>query len=488
LKVLFINPNQFREPIGPIPPIAFDYLADPLERAGHELKLVDLCFTADSKLLSLIGDFKPDVTGITLRNIGSISLSIHTNFIERIQAIVRRLKDAGFRNMVVGGAGFTVMPKACFEALEEMDYGVVGEGEVAFVKLLEEIAQGKKRLDTPGVMYRTENGTIIENPREYLDLGKTTAHKRRLVDNRRYYQSAPYVAVQTKRGCPLLCSYCMDPVTYGRKMKGRVRSPSDVADEFEHLESLGIKNVWMADAEFNLPPQHAIDVARELARRKNKVVWYCGMRPIAKTVPEELFDALRAANCQEVMLTIDSVSAKVARANGFAGQTAASVREATDHLRRHGFPIVYICLVGLPEQGHDELKETLDFIASMRPDLALFYTHVRVFPGTPMEKVALQEGLIQADWNPLEPVFYKREFVDEQLVPLIRRYMRTQPDWLLLTENNHLGEIREKMVERFNFRGSHMETYRELKRRRPWVVANVLRLKIRTIMANLLGS
>ena len=482
MKVLLINPNQFREPIGPVAPVALDYLSGPLRAAGHEVKIVDLCFAKDSQLLSLIGDFRADVTGFTLRNIASMSVSVATDFLSRLRALVWHVKGAGLRNIVIGGAGFTVMPRAVFQALPEVDIGVVGEGEVSFVNLLGELAAGKRTFDTPGVIYRTVTGAIVENPRELLNLDDLPARERDTVDNAGYYRSTPYVGVQTKRGCPLLCSYCMDPITYGRRMQGRMRTPAQVADEFAYLSAQGIKAIWMADAEFNLPPQHALEVSRELARRKNDVVWYCGMRPVVNTVPDELFEIMRAANCREVMLTIDSVSPKVARANGFAGQTKDSVLEAAHRLRKHGFPVIFILLVGLPEQGPAELEETLDFISIVRPHVTFFGTAVRIYPGTPMEAIALREGIIQPGWNPLEEVFYRPEYVNEQLVPLIQRRMATEPDWILMNDDLRFGEVRERMIASRRFRGSNYDTYLYAKQHRAWVAANVLGLKLRSYL------
>ena len=44
--------------------------------------------------------------------------------------------------MVLGGAGFTVMPRTILEYLDA-DFGVVGEGEMAFPWVLERLARGE---------------------------------------------------------------------------------------------------------------------------------------------------------------------------------------------------------------------------------------------------------------------------------------------------------------------------------------------------------
>ena len=171
--------------------------------------------------------------------------------------------------------------------------------------------------------------------------------------------------IQTKRGCPMKCSYCVTPNNQGRKV--RAFDPKRVADEFETLHGLGVKHVYVTDAEFNLPPDFAMAVCEELIRRNNSVTWTCDIRPVKNTVPQELIDAMARAGCREVNMTVDSVSEAVAKKNHLA-QSKKTVVDATMAFKGAGIYVMHAHVVGLPGQGPEELRELLALNDSCDPD------------------------------------------------------------------------------------------------------------------------
>ncbi len=64
-----------------------------------------------------------------------------------------------------------------------------------------------------------------------------------------------WVPVQSRRGCPLDCSFCSTSAIEGRAI--RRRSPEAVARWLEQLVSSGFHNFNFADNTFNLPPHYA---------------------------------------------------------------------------------------------------------------------------------------------------------------------------------------------------------------------------------------
>ena len=71
-RVTFVNTNQVKPAIAPI---AFDYLSGPMERAGFELTLLDLCFSDDFEAV-IAAHAKaeaPDYWGVTLRNTDDVT-------------------------------------------------------------------------------------------------------------------------------------------------------------------------------------------------------------------------------------------------------------------------------------------------------------------------------------------------------------------------------------------------------------------------------
>ena len=109
-RVTFVNTNQVKPAIAPI---AFDYLSGPMERAGFELDLLDLCFTddCDAVIAAHCRTHAPDYWGVTLRNTDDVYFSSGYSFLDKIRDIVSALRRARSVPVVMGGAGFSVMPE-----------------------------------------------------------------------------------------------------------------------------------------------------------------------------------------------------------------------------------------------------------------------------------------------------------------------------------------------------------------------------------------
>jgi replicative DNA helicase Mcm len=82
MRVLLINPNRFRTP--PVPPLGLEYVAGSLIREGHQADIADLCFAEDmgAALDSAVSSTRPDLVGITVRNIDSVLYHTNEFFLE----------------------------------------------------------------------------------------------------------------------------------------------------------------------------------------------------------------------------------------------------------------------------------------------------------------------------------------------------------------------------------------------------------------------
>ena len=74
-----------------------------------------------------------------------------------------------------------------------------------------------------------------------------------------YFQSEDfYVGVQTKRGCPHNCCYCVYTVIEGKKV--RINPADEVVAEMQQLYKRGIRNFWFTDAQFIPARRYMADV------------------------------------------------------------------------------------------------------------------------------------------------------------------------------------------------------------------------------------
>ncbi|MDR2947156.1 MAG: cobalamin-dependent protein, partial [Candidatus Adiutrix sp.] len=208
MRVLMVAANPVKIPY-PVYPLGAGILADAARRAGHEVRLLDILAANnfsdeyDPGLISqAICDFQPDCVALSLRNLEGAEGGVGS--LELAQRIAADIRAATPAPLVVGGAGFSVMPEAALPYLGA-DYGLAGEGEEIWPAFLEALAEGRT---APGLL-----------PRAVPGARQASAYDEDLV--RAYAAQGGLIGVQTKRGCPLRCLYCSYPLLEGRRVRPR---------------------------------------------------------------------------------------------------------------------------------------------------------------------------------------------------------------------------------------------------------------------------
>jgi radical SAM superfamily enzyme YgiQ (UPF0313 family) len=412
-RVSFVNTNQVKPAIAPI---AFDYLSGPMERAGFELTLLDLCFTDDCEatIAAHCREQAPDYWAVTLRNTDDVYFSSGYSFLDNIRDIVASLRRARSVPIVMGGAGFSVMPEKLLEYLGA-DFGIVREGEFSFPELLSCLEQGRPFTHIPGVVYRTAEGvrsTSLEHD-AFGRLDLLGPHKRELVDNKRYFAKGGQIGIETKRGCNRTCIYCVEPLIKGRKV--RLRNPDDVVAEMESLAERGINVFHINDSEFNLSIAHPLALCDAIVRRglASRIQWYAYGMP--RPFPDELAAAMKSAGCVGMNFGVDSASAEMLRIlrRTFS---PADIERAVLTAKRHGLEHILELLFGAPGETKDTVRETIEFVKRIDPERVSVTVGLRIFPGTELERMIRSEGLdgtnpnlhghVDGNGDLLHPVFY----------------------------------------------------------------------------------
>ena|SRR5215813_8220143 len=108
-RVTLVSTNQVKPAVAPI---AFDYLHEPLLRAGFQADLFDLCFSQDFKgeIEEYCRHNHPDFWGVTLRDTDDVYFSSQHSFLAVIREIVAALRRRRDIPIIMGGVGFSIMP------------------------------------------------------------------------------------------------------------------------------------------------------------------------------------------------------------------------------------------------------------------------------------------------------------------------------------------------------------------------------------------
>jgi len=436
-RVLLVNSNLMKPPIAPI---GLDYIAGHLDAAGHEVELLDLCFEDDWEAAirgRLSRAPESHIIGITLRNTDDCYCASLQSFLPQFRDIVGALQaQAGEALLVVGGVGFSLMPRAILDQLPRC-VGIVGDGEAALAELAAAVDRGEDAAAVPGIATRTSQGEWRLGRSAHGALPRIAA-SRSLVDNRRYFLEGGQGGIETKRGCAGRCIYCADPVAKGRSY--RLRPPAEVADEAESLLAQGVDCLHTCDSEFNLPPEHALAVCQEFIRRGlgERLRWYAYCSPGAMT--RELAGAMRRAGCVGINFGADSgcdVMLKRLRRDF----TAADIERTANICREAGITFMCDLLLGGPGETRATAEQTIRLMQRIEPHAVGVAIGLRIYPGTELARIVAAEGVSPDNPNLVGeagdnldfawPVFYRAAALGEDYADALHDRLRSDPRFFL---------------------------------------------------------
>lgn len=410
MRVLLVQTLSMEDaPPERVYPIGIVCLAGRLTEQGHTVGILDMNMGADpfGSLKEKLLDFQPELVGLSLRNIdplGNRTASLVPPFIVAVRMIAALCPETW---IVTGGTGFSLFPERIVKELPEIDYGLVGEGEISFPALVSSL-QNSPVSRKPRAW---EESKIIA-PSTALDLCQYTPPARHLLDPGAYLDINSYVpsiGIETKRGCPYRCAYCVYPKLQGGGL--RCRRPADVVDEMEMLhKEYSIPGFHFTDPVLNIPRGHLEEISREILRRKLRIHWSGFMR-------EDHLDAnnmalFEKAGCECFFFSADGLcqeSLDVLK----KGMSEADVLKAARLAAASDVISVYHFMVNVPgeteatvEKGIRLLDSIYDLHGSKRNLGTVVLNNIRILPGTVLEKIAREEGVIGPETDLLYPVYY----------------------------------------------------------------------------------
>jgi radical SAM superfamily enzyme YgiQ (UPF0313 family) len=412
MKILLISTNRNKLPM-PVMPIGACIVAHTSERAGHSVRLLDLMFTdnARSDIESAVAAYMPDVVGLSIRNIDNVDMREPEFFLDDLQDIVNTIRSRSSAPIILGGAALGVMPEQILRLVPDT-IAVVGDGEIVFPLLLDQISRGRTCIDLPGVA-RIKDGVFRRNSSDASGFSTTcpVPDYHRWLDTPAYRSQLATVPIQTKTGCQFRCVYCSYPMIEGSTC--RLKDPGSIADAVTQLASSGLRDIEFVDSVFNAPLEHAMEVCAALTRVKHNARLQC-LELNPREFDDALLTAMERAGFVGMGITLESASDPVLQGlrKGF---TSRDVHHAAEVVRRHRIPCAWIFLLGGPGETRETVQETLQFAGKYirSTDVAFFNTGIRIYPGTELESVARSEGsLSRPPEEMLAPTFYVSPDVD----------------------------------------------------------------------------
>ena len=356
-----------------------------------------------------IEDLRPDIVAFSLRNIDPLAghLVSYLSSLKTAAVLVRKiLPDT---RILVGGPAFSLFGMRLMEAVPDIDYGLVGEGERTFPAIIGSCINAGA---VPGLLWR-KDGIIHENtPGPRISLDELPPMDLVTFDPADYTKGNAYVAavgIEGKRGCDLSCGYCVYPSLGGGRM--RLRRPEKIVDEIECLHrEHGISLFHFTDAVVNRPVDHFEALSEELIRRKLDVGWTGFFRE--DTLDRRLAELAQAAGLVAIYFSADALTDHGLKLLGKRLSKQDILRAAKVTADSH---ILTMChfLLNLPGDGDAETIEaweTLERLLEIHEGPAnlgaVIFNHVRLYPGAPLTKRLIRGGDLSPDIDFLYPFYH----------------------------------------------------------------------------------
>ncbi len=407
-----VNTNRNRFPVTVIP-LGACLVAESTEAKGHEVRMLDLLFEKypEAALGKAVHDFKPDILGLSVRNIDNNDMQQPVSYIKELVPVVEVIKKSTRAPIVLGGTAIGIMPEEILR-YTGTTWAVMGNGVTVFPEVINALERGNGPGSIPGLAW-IENGQFHSNPvctALPSDLCVLPDFKRWL-NMKKYLSCLSTIPIRSKCGCPFKCIYCTYAMNGGPTHQ--MYTPQSVAEVVGYCVRQGFRNIEFVDNVFNAPYEHALAICRELDKvRPRANLQTLELNPLY--IDDALLTAMENAGFSAIGITPESVCDPVLD-NLQKGFTAGHVHRAAECVRRHHLPCVWIFMFGGPGETPATVQQTLDFAAkSIHPrDIAFFSVGIRIYPGTQLEKIARRQNILtKPPQDMLDPVFYISPEID----------------------------------------------------------------------------
>lgn len=345
------------------------------EHSHHKVDLLDLRdLTGWDHYGQEVNARNPDIVGIYCNTV---------NY-ENALLCAKIAKDQK-KTVVTGGPQATLDPVALINT-RLVDYVISGEGEIAFLKLVNAIEAGNQ---SDVSLY----GEKIE------DLDAIPFPDRDIYNMDRILNSAGifpypnrYIGIVTSRGCYYNCSFCqpLERMIFGHKV--RVRSVDNIIEEVREVIRKYKANFIMFECDtLTTRKKWALDLCKRM--RDIGIIW--GAQSRADTIDDELAHALHEAGCMVLFIGFESGSPRMLELLNKGIMPEDSIRAATI-CRRNKILIFANYMLGMPTETRDDLDMTLDMMRRIKPELhsAAYFSPI---PGSDLYNFCKDKHLIQVD-------------------------------------------------------------------------------------------
>jgi len=349
-----------------------------LKKAGHSVKIVGVEKNEpEKKLLKEISDFKPEIIGLSVLTALSNKAQRTANFIKNNFPKIP---------IIAGGPHPTILPN---ETLKNgnIDIGVIGEGELTAVDLMEALSSSRQLEKVKGIAFIKNGELVLTEKREYIEnlddlpfVDRELMPKRVIYGRAGYPSANPLMYLMTVRGCPYQCSFCQPTLgnLFGRKI--RRRSPKNVVSEIIELKKkYGINGLWINDDTFMYDRNWLEKFCDLMIEKKLNMLWYSNGR--INCVDKDIMIKMADAGCAGLVLTPEAGSVRVRNEILNKNVSDEQIINAYKICHEVGIPAQANIMLGSPTETEEDLELSMALIKKIQPHF-MNYSYTTILPGT----------------------------------------------------------------------------------------------------------
>ncbi len=330
--------------------------------------------------------------------------------------------------IMMGGGIVTADPATVMEAIPEVDYGMIGEGEITIVELIRTLTEGNDINDVDGLIYRDGNSSLVMTaPRKEIeDLDSLPFPDYEGFDYGEYLQKNPDMSDEGKRysqvsviggrSCKFNCTFCFHP----SGSHYRQRSLDSIFAEIDWLtEHYDISYIALREELFATDNERV----REFCKRVDKYNFDWSIQLRIDNVNEELVSLLKGTRCRYIFVGVESAVDEILKSM-HKGITVRQIEQALEMLHVAGLNSRSGVIMGDTLETTETADATIEWFLKNYERYRLFLDMIIAFPGSIIYDRACRQGIIPDKVRFLKdgcPIVNLTRMSDKQFSQMMKR-------------------------------------------------------------------